>query len=75
MVDINNDDRNLSLESALDELEKMVQVLEEGKLSLEESLAIFERGIGLIRLCNLRLEKAEQRVESLTGELPGDIAG
>jgi len=74
VIDINNDDQNLSLESALDELEKIVQVLEDGKLSLEKSLEIFERGISLVRLCSLRLEKAEQRVESLTGELPEDIA-
>jgi exodeoxyribonuclease VII small subunit len=64
---------DLNLEEALEDLEQIVGRLEDGKLSLEESLALFERGIRLVRLCSTRLESAEQRIESLTGELPGDI--
>jgi exodeoxyribonuclease VII small subunit len=48
-------------------------VLEEGKMSLEESLILFERGMKLVRLCNTRLEGAERRIECLTGELPMDL--
>jgi exodeoxyribonuclease VII small subunit len=61
------------LEEALEDLEQIVARLEDGKLSLEESLVLFERGIRLVRLCSSRLESAEQRIESLTGELPGDL--
>ena len=64
---------DLNLEEALEDLEQIVCKLEEGKLSLEESLVLFERGIRLVRLCSSRLERAEQRIESLTGELPGDL--
>ena len=68
---ISKDD--LNLEEALEDLEQIVGRLEDGKLSLEESLVLFERGIRLVRLCSSRLESAEQRIESLTGELPGDL--
>jgi exodeoxyribonuclease VII small subunit len=68
---ISKDD--LNLEDALENLEQIVGRLEDGKLSLEESLVLFERGIRLVRLCSSRLESAEQRIESLTGELPGDL--
>lgn len=61
------------MEEALEDLEQIVARLEDGKLSLEESLVLFERGIRLVRLCSARLESAEQRIESLTGELPGDL--
>lgn len=61
------------MEEALEDLEQIVARLEDGKLSLEESLILFERGIRLVRLCSSRLESAEQRIESLTGELPGDL--
>ncbi|MGD0953295.1 MAG: exodeoxyribonuclease VII small subunit [Methanotrichaceae archaeon] len=61
------------MEEALEDLEQIVGKLEDGKLSLEESLVLFERGIGLVRLCGSRLESAEQRIESLTGELPRDL--
>jgi exodeoxyribonuclease VII small subunit len=64
---------DLNLEEALEDLEQIVGKLEDGKLSLEESLILFERGIRLVRLCSTRLESAEQRIESLTGELPGDL--
>jgi len=64
---------DLNLEEALEDLEQIVGKLEDGKLSLEESLILFERGIRLVRLCSSRLESAEQRIESLTGELPGDL--
>jgi len=63
----------MGLEEALDDLERIVAELEEGKLVLEESLVLFERGMSLVRLCNARLQSAEQRIESLTGELPSDL--
>ncbi len=65
--------KEMGLEEALDTLERIVAELEEGKLGLEESLVLFEKGMGLVRLCNSRLDRAERRIESLTGELPPDL--
>jgi exodeoxyribonuclease VII small subunit len=63
----------IGLEEALDDLERIVSELEEGKLSLEESLSLFEKGVRLVRLCNAKLESAEQKIEILTGDLPSDL--
>ena len=63
-----------SLEEALDDLEQIVEVLEEGKMSLEESLELYERGMKLVALCQGRLQSAEKRIECLTGELPSDLS-
>lgn len=56
----------LQFEQALEELEQIVERLETGDLTLEESLALFERGQELARLCSRRLETATLRVEQLT---------
>ncbi len=66
---------DLNLEDALDDLEQIVADLEDGKLTLEQSLELFERGVGLVRLCRIKLDAASQRIESLTGEVPEDLAG
>ncbi|MDD1754456.1 MAG: exodeoxyribonuclease VII small subunit [Methanothrix sp.] len=63
----------IGLEEALDDLERIVEELEDGKKSLEESLDLYEKGTKLVRLCQARLESAEQRIESLTGELPPNL--
>lgn len=52
-------------EHSLDELEQLVARMEGGDLSLDESLASFERGIGLYRHCQQALEQAELRVRLL----------
>lgn len=52
-------------ETALKELETLVARLEEGDMSLEESLRAFERGIALTRSCQQALQAAEQKVETL----------
>ena len=54
-----------SFERALDELEQVVQKMEKGEQSLDESLAAYERGISLYRDCRQALERAEQRVRML----------
>jgi exodeoxyribonuclease VII small subunit len=56
-----------SFEACLAELQGLVQLLEEGALGLEESIAGFERGISLLRHCYQSLEQAEQRIEILAG--------
>ncbi|MEC8443062.1 MAG: exodeoxyribonuclease VII small subunit [Pseudomonadota bacterium] len=52
-------------ENALAELEALVARMESGELSLEDSLAAFEKGIGLTRQCQQALTSAEQRVQLL----------
>ena len=54
-----------SFETCLDELEKVVNELEAGDLTLERSLELFERGMGLSESCRKQLEEAETRVELL----------
>jgi exodeoxyribonuclease VII small subunit len=58
-------------EAAIAELESIVKKLEEGDLSLETSLQLYERGVHLSRFCHARLEEAERRIEILNerGEL------
>lgn len=53
-------------EAAIAELESVVKKLEEGDLPLEQSLALYERGVQLSRFCHARLEEAERRIEILT---------
>ena len=52
-------------EAALSELESIVKRLEDGDLTLESSLALYERGVELSRFCHSRLEQAERRIEVL----------
>jgi exodeoxyribonuclease VII small subunit len=52
-------------EDALAKLEEIVRKMEQGELTLEESLASFEEGIRLARLCARKLDEAERRVEIL----------
>jgi len=55
----------VDFEHSLDELEQLVAKMEGGELSLDESLASFERGIGLFRHCQQSLQQAELRVRLL----------
>ena len=54
-----------NFETALEELETLVERMEEGESSLEDSLKDFERGIELTRSCQTALAEAEQKVEIL----------
>lgn len=56
----------LDFEAAIAELEQLVETLEQGDISLEESLKKFERGIELTRTCQQALQEAEQKVQILT---------
>ncbi|MGC2167055.1 MAG: exodeoxyribonuclease VII small subunit [Gallionella sp.] len=55
----------LGFESALAELEKLVNDMESGKLTLEDSLAAYKRGAELLAFCRTRLEDAQQQVQVL----------
>jgi len=60
-------------EKSLDELEVLVRNLEQGDLSLEQSLTAFERGVKLTRACQQALKSAEQRVEQLVQNDDGTL--
>lgn len=65
MADAAADD--LSFEKALAELEEVVHALEDGQLPLEEALARYENGVGLLKRCFKKLADAEQRIALLAG--------
>lgn len=65
-------EKKQTFESSLKELEKIVRDLEEGDLSLEESLKLFEDGVKLSRECQERLNQAERRIEILLKDGDGN---
>ncbi|HEY5530898.1 MAG TPA: exodeoxyribonuclease VII small subunit [Candidatus Anoxymicrobiaceae bacterium] len=62
-----------TFKSAIEELEKITDSLESGELELEQSLALFERGVSLIKYCQDRLDSAQARVELLVDSLEGEV--
>lgn len=62
----------IDFEKAMEELEKIVNDLESGELTLDESIAAFEKGIQLSKLCQKKLEAAEERVKKLLEKTGGD---
>jgi len=58
-------------EEAMERLENIVEKLESGELSLEESLNIFEEGMNLVNFCSRKLEEAEQKVTMLMKDQDG----
>ena len=58
---------SLTFEQALAELDRIVHDLEDGQIGLEESLARYEEGVGLLKRCYAQLRAAEQRILLLTG--------
>src|ERR1700742_3720216 len=69
------DVRKLSFERAMEELESIVKRLEDGKVPLEESVAIYERGEALKRRCEELLRQAEARVDKITTDASGQPTG
>ena len=70
-----SDVTSLPFERAIEELESIVRRLEEGKVPLEESVAIYERGEALKRRCEEVLRQAEARVEKITLDASGKPTG
>lgn len=60
-------------ETALKQLEEIVQRLEKGELPLEESLKLYEEGIRLSRICHSKLEEAEGKIEILLKDGKGNL--
>jgi exodeoxyribonuclease VII small subunit len=62
---------DIRFEDALARLEQIVDTIEAGNLSLEDSLKVFEEGVVLARRCAKYLEDAERRIEALTRDASG----
>ena len=64
---------NKKFEAALEDLELVVEQLETGELSLEDSLEAFEKGVGLVKFCNQKLDEVEKKVEILVKDKEGKL--
>lgn len=60
--------QKMSFETALARLEEIVGALEGGTAALDDSLALFEEGVALVRLCNGKLDSAQQRIQIVAEE-------
>ncbi len=67
------EETKLDFEKAMNELEETVSRLEAGELGLEESLAAFERGMSLVRICRKKLDEAETKIAKLVETKSGEL--
>ena len=65
--------RKLSFEEALSKLEALAEQIEQGKIGLEESIAQYEEGMGLIKQCRQMLTQAEQKIQKLHERADGTL--
>ena len=65
-------EKDMTFEEAVGRLEEIVRMLESGSAPLDESLALFEEGVELVKTCNSRLDAVQQKISLLTrdGEVP-----
>lgn len=75
MSDDQNDISTLTFESAMKELESIVERLEKGNVELEESIAIYARGEALKKRCDELLRSAEERIQKITLGADGKPTG
>lgn len=66
-------DESLSFEAGIQNLEKIVKVLEQKDIPLEKALAIFKEGVGLVRYCSNVLDQAEKQMEILLEDQEGSL--
>ena len=65
--------QNITFESAMERLEKITWELSREGITLEESLALYEEGVALARICNQRLEDTERKIKALQISASGEI--
>ena len=65
--------QNITFESAIARLEEIVKALENGSAPLDQSLELFEEGVSLVKICNERLDKAEQKIKILATDGEGNM--
>ena len=66
--------KNVTFEEAMLELDNAVSKLESGTLSLDESLTTFEEAVKLIKVCNEKINSAEQKVKMLIENADGSVS-
>ena len=66
------ENKEFSFEEAMKELENIVAVLERGEVSLEDSLKLYEKGVGLVREANKLLSDAKERIIAVSGVQTND---
>lgn len=62
-----------NFEKSLEELQQIAAKLEEGRISLDESIELFEKGVGLARSCQKLLDEAEKKVSMLAADENGEL--
>lgn len=66
-------DNDFSFERAMQELEEIVRTLESGDVSLDESLKLYEKGVGLVREANRLLADAKEKIVSVSDICKNDV--
>ena len=66
--------KDMTFEAAMSRLEEIVRALESGNAPLDVSLGLFEEGVALVKLCNKRLDTAEQKVKILVRNENGGLS-
>jgi exodeoxyribonuclease VII small subunit len=64
---------SIELEAAMKRLEGITEELSREGVSLEEALALYEEGVGLVRLCNKKLDETERRIKLLQISATGEV--
>ena len=73
-MNMGNKEKKVTFEEALARLEEIVRAMESGSAKLDESLALFEEGVGLVKFCTGELDSAEQKVKILQAGDDGKLA-
>ncbi len=68
-----SDEDLLDYEAALARLDEVLRALEDGKVALEEAIALYERGVKLVRRCSTLLAGAERRITELSQSPDGEL--
>ena len=66
-------DKDINFENAMERLEKITQELSREGITLEESLALYEEGVSLARVCNKKLDETERKIKILQVSQDGEI--
>lgn len=68
-----SEEKEPTFRESIEELERITGKLESGELELEDAISMFERGVGLIKYCQDKLDSAQARVELLVDSLDGEV--
>lgn len=68
-----NDIEKMELESAMKRLDEVVEALSKQNVKLEDSLALYEEGVALVRHCNAKLEGVERKINALRMTADGEV--